>query len=145
MSHCKQSATTTGRWFTALVLSAALAGCGGSSDGDDNNASPTTPVGAGTGVGGAGHGPTPVSLGGASPFVILTKSGVTNIPTSVITGNVGTSGITSAAIGVTCAEVTGIIYSFQFKLISEFIIQGHATIDWIFSCCNSKFFKDVSR
>jgi hypothetical protein len=44
-------------------------------------------------------------------FVILSKSGITNVPLSAITGNIGTSPITGAAIGVTCAEVTGIIYS----------------------------------
>ncbi len=53
---------------------------------------------------------SPVDLGTACNFTILSKSGITNIPTSVITGNIGTSPITGAAIGVTCAEVTGTIY-----------------------------------
>ena len=56
-------------------------------------------------------GPAPVVLGTAGSFAILTKSGVTDVPTSAITGNVGASPITGAAIGVTCAEVTGTIYS----------------------------------
>ena len=111
MNHYKCGSATTRGLFTALVLSASLAGCGGGNDGDNTNPGITTPIGAGTGVGGAGRGPAPVSLGGASPFVILTKTGVTNVPTSVITGDVGASGITGAAIGVTCAEVTGTIYS----------------------------------
>ena len=52
-----------------------------------------------------------VNLGVAGDFVILSKSGITNVPTSDITGNIGTSPITGAAIGVTCSEVTGTIYS----------------------------------
>lgn len=52
-----------------------------------------------------------VNLGVAGDFVILSKSGITDVPTSDITGNIGTSPITGAAIGVTCSEVTGTIYS----------------------------------
>ena len=54
----------------------------------------------------------PVNLGAAGSFAVLSKSGVSNIPNSKITGDVGTSPITGAAItGLTCAEVTGTIYS----------------------------------
>ena len=56
-------------------------------------------------------GPAPVSLGTAGNFAILTKTGITNVPASVITGNIGTSPISGAFIGVTCPEVTGLIYS----------------------------------
>jgi len=56
-------------------------------------------------------GPSAVVLGTAGAFAILTKSGVTDIPTSIITGDVGASPISGTAIGVTCAEVTGTIYS----------------------------------
>ena len=57
-------------------------------------------------------GPAAVNLASAAPFAILTKSGITDVPTSAITGNVGTSPITGAAItGLTQAEVTGIIYT----------------------------------
>ena len=41
---------------------------------------------------------TPVNLGGAGGFVILTKSGVTNVPTSLIIGNIGVSPIAATAI-----------------------------------------------
>ncbi|MGP1679858.1 MAG: ice-binding family protein [Burkholderiales bacterium] len=58
-----------------------------------------------------GSGPAPVLLGTAKNFVILTKAGITDVPSSAITGNIGTSPISGAAIGVTCAEVTGTIYS----------------------------------
>ncbi len=53
----------------------------------------------------------PVNLGAAGAFAILTKSGVTDVYRSTITGDVGTSPITGAAIGLTCSEVTGTIYS----------------------------------
>lgn len=54
----------------------------------------------------------PVDLGSAENFVILTKSGITNVPTSAITGNIGTSPITGASItGLDCSEVTGLIYT----------------------------------
>jgi hypothetical protein len=51
-----------------------------------------------------------VNLGTAGNFAILSKSGVTDVPTSTIIGDVGTSPITGAAIGVSCTEVTGTIY-----------------------------------
>jgi hypothetical protein len=52
-----------------------------------------------------------VDLGGAGHFVILTESGITDVPTSAVTGNVGTSPITGHADHLSCAEVTGKIYS----------------------------------
>jgi len=51
-----------------------------------------------------------VNLGVSGEFVILSKSGITDVPTSDITGDIGTSPITGAAIGVTCPEVAGTIY-----------------------------------
>lgn len=60
----------------------------------------------------ASTGQSPVSLGGAGTFALLSKSGITNVPASVINGDVGTSPITGAAIGLSCAEVkTGKVYS----------------------------------
>jgi Ice-binding-like/Bacterial Ig-like domain len=57
-------------------------------------------------------GQSPVPLGEAGIFAILTKSGITDVPPSAISGDIGTSPITGAAIHVTCAEmVTGTIYS----------------------------------
>jgi hypothetical protein len=55
-------------------------------------------------------GPAPVVIGTAGSFAILTKTGITNVPASAIVGNIGSSPITSAAIDVTCAEITGTIY-----------------------------------
>jgi hypothetical protein len=57
-------------------------------------------------------GQSPVPLGKAGIFAILTKSGITDVFPSVINGDVGASPITGAAIHLTCAEVvTGTIYS----------------------------------
>jgi Ice-binding-like len=43
--------------------------------------------------------------------VILTKTGITDVPTSAIIGNVGTSPITGAADLLKCTEVAGFVYS----------------------------------
>lgn len=43
-------------------------------------------------------GPEPVSFGTAGIFEILTKSGITNVPNSAVTGNIGVSPIAAAAI-----------------------------------------------
>jgi hypothetical protein len=53
----------------------------------------------------------PVSLGSADGFAILSKSGVTDVFRSEITGDVGSSPITGAAIGLMCTEVNGTIYT----------------------------------
>ena len=52
-----------------------------------------------------------VNLGVAGDFVILSKSGITNVYKSSITGDIGSSPITGAAILVSCAEVVGTIYT----------------------------------
>jgi hypothetical protein len=59
----------------------------------------------------AAPGPAPVDLRSAGNFVILTKTGITDVPTSAVTGNIGTSPITGAADLLTCTEVTGNVYS----------------------------------
>ena len=68
----------------------------------------------------------PVNLGKAASFVILTKSGVTNVPTSSIVGNMGVSPIAATAItgfGLvadktntfsTSPQVTGKIYAANY-------------------------------
>ncbi len=99
-------------WSTALLLGVLVAGCGSDHNrvGDGSSGTSTAP-GAGTGVGGAGRGPAPVDLGAAGNFVILAQSAITNVPNSAVTGDVGLSPATGAAIGLTCVEVTGTIYS----------------------------------
>jgi len=54
---------------------------------------------------------TPINLGSASNFTVLSKSGITDVFKTTIGGDVGTSPITGAAIGLTCDEVVGIIYT----------------------------------
>jgi hypothetical protein len=93
----------------ALLLAAFITGCG--DGGGSSGASTVTAAGAGTGVGGAGRGPAPVVMGTSGNYVILAQSAITNVPTSAITGNVGLSPATGAGIGLTCAEVTGVIQS----------------------------------
>jgi hypothetical protein len=56
-------------------------------------------------------GPAPINLGTAGNFVILSESGITDVPGSIITGNIGASPISGSAIGVTCPEVTGAIFA----------------------------------
>jgi hypothetical protein len=57
-------------------------------------------------------GQTPVRLGEAEIFAILTKAGITDVFPSAINGAVGASPITGAAIHLTCAEMMrGRIYS----------------------------------
>jgi hypothetical protein len=72
-------------------------------------------------------GRAPVDLGSAASFVVLTKTGITNVPTSDITGNLGASPISSTAItGFSLvadstntfsrsSQVTGKIYAANYK------------------------------
>ena len=111
----------SGLCWMALV-SLCLAACGS----DNTDLSPKAP-GAGPGTGTAGsHGPAPVPLGGAANFVILAKSGISNVPTSAITGNVGLSPASAANItglaltlpangaSATSAQVTGGVYAADY-------------------------------
>jgi len=88
----KNSRTVVATVIVALVLVISSVGLAGSTA----NASHVSSVGLGT----------------TAPFAILAGAGVTSVPTSVISGNVGLSPTTGAAItGLTCAEVTGTIYA----------------------------------
>src|SRR5580693_3237488 len=51
------------------------------------------------------------SLGLAGGFVILSKTGITDVYASAIVGDVGTSPITGAALLLSCDEVAGTIYT----------------------------------
>jgi hypothetical protein len=117
-NHCKAGLCSL------AILAAAVAGCGS----DSPNLSPTAP-GAGTGTGAAGaHGPAPVALGSAGTYVILAKSGISNVPTSAITGNIGLSPASAASLtgfslnlpaggaSATSAQVTGAIYAADYAV-----------------------------
>ena len=54
---------------------------------------------------------TAVNLGIAGNFAILSKTGITDVYKSSVLGNIGASPITGAAILLSCAEVTGTIYT----------------------------------
>jgi hypothetical protein len=65
---------------------------------------------------GAGECQSPVALGSASNFAILGSATITNIPTSLITGDVGLTpdtgaNITGFSAPLTCPEVVGHIYA----------------------------------
>jgi len=53
----------------------------------------------------------PVNLGSAGTFVIITKTGITDVHPSAVKGDVATSPITGAALLLTCTEVTGKVYT----------------------------------
>jgi Ice-binding-like len=52
-----------------------------------------------------------INLGVAGNFAILSKTGITSVYKSSVTGDIGTSPITGAAMVISCGEVTGNIYS----------------------------------
>jgi Ice-binding-like len=58
-----------------------------------------------------GIGPLPVNLGQAGSFTILAKAGITDVYKSAVTGDVGVSPITGAALLLTCGEVAGKVYT----------------------------------
>jgi hypothetical protein len=103
-----------------------VAGCGSSSD--DPPAATTTPTPAAVvdPVGAVCAGADCVNLGSASNFVILALAGITNVPTSVITGNIGVSPIDHTAMTgfsetldasgtfATSAQVTGKMYAADY-------------------------------
>ena len=96
-----------GNQMTKLSMAfaaALLAACGGAETGMGNKT-----AGASSKL--MGLGPAPVSLGSAGTFTILSKTGITDVYASAITGNVGTSPITGAALLLSCGEVTGTIYT----------------------------------
>lgn len=102
--------------WMALLLSAFAAGCG-SGGGDGGTAfsgqgtAPPSGPGAGSGVGGVGRGPPPLDLQTAGEFVILAETQITNVPASVITGDVGLSPASGSNIELTCDQVAGVIYT----------------------------------
>ena len=52
-----------------------------------------------------------VNLGVSGDFAILSKTGITDVYKSDVTGDVGASSISGAAILLKCSEVVGTIYS----------------------------------
>ena len=114
--------------FLAFALTALLGGCGGG--GDDAPVVPPVvpPVVVQPNPGGVcTAGAACVDLGAAGTYVILAQSGVTNVATSAVAGNIGVSPVTSTAITgfggpvvdasgtfSTSAQVTGRIYAADY-------------------------------
>ena len=101
---------TSGNLPVATVLSTGVA-TGLSAGAAIITATSGTKSGFGTLTVNAPLGPPPVLLGLAGNFATLSKAGITDVPSSAITGSIGASPISGAFIGVTCAEVTGSIYA----------------------------------
>jgi hypothetical protein len=97
--------------FSGLIALVSLVGCGTSTPGIPAQFGPATAAGLGTGAAGLGRGPSPVIMGTAANYVILAQSEITDVPASVITGNIGLSPATGAGIGISCAEITGNVYA----------------------------------
>jgi len=88
-----KSVTKPLMWSMALLLAAFVAGCGG----DGSSTSPTA-SGIGRGLDGVGKGAAPVVLGAAGNFVILAQSGISTVPNSAVTGDIGVSPIARGGI-----------------------------------------------
>jgi hypothetical protein len=106
--HCTEKLFNPPMWILASLLGVTVAGCGGGNNNGSASADAPNNAGAGSGVAGLGKGPSSVALGAAADYVILAQSEITNVPTSAVTGNVGLSPASGAAIGITCADVTGL-------------------------------------
>lgn len=82
--------STTATYVVTVTLAAAPSNCTGTTGTTGNNC---------------------VDLGTSANYVILAEAAITNVTTSAVTGDIGLYPITGAAIGLTCGEVTGVIYS----------------------------------
>jgi hypothetical protein len=84
--------------LTGLLLAALVAGCGDTSS-PTPDPSPSMTPGADPGVNAViASTRAPVLLGAANNYVILSQSGISNVPTSTIIGHIGVSPIASSAI-----------------------------------------------
>jgi hypothetical protein len=101
----------------ALLLGVLMVGCGDSS-GPEEDLSPTTP-GAGTGSGAGGRGPAPLTLGA--------KTGVSSVPNSVITGNIGISPAQATAVtGFSLTLGAGAAFSTSAQVTGSIFAPGYA-------------------
>jgi len=95
---------------SAILLAGLMTGCSSKLDSNLETLSPKTttpPISTAT----VSSVLPVVDLGLASSFAILSKSGITDVYKSSVTGDVGSSPISGTAILLTCPEVTGNIYS----------------------------------
>jgi hypothetical protein len=101
-----KGSSRTWMWLAALALTSAVAGCGGGSGGGSGDAALATTSGAASGpVGAVCAGASCVSLGTAGNYAILAKTGISTVPGSMVTGNVGLS--PNARVGLTGWSLIG--------------------------------------
>jgi hypothetical protein len=108
-------------WTMALLTAAVVAGCGGGGD----SAPAAAPVAASTVCTGAAA--SCVALGTAGSYAILAQSGVSTVPTSAVTGDVGLNAVATGLTGFsetlppggafsTSAQVTGKIFASDYAV-----------------------------
>ncbi len=107
-------------WLTALLLSALMVGCGGGGSGG------SLPFGVGVAAGGTCAGASCVNLKSAGSLTILARSGVSTVPASAVTGDIGLSPAARVALTgfsetmdasntfSTSAQVTGKLYAADY-------------------------------
>lgn len=110
-------------WSMTVLIAAIAAGCGG---GDDDSTAAVVPNPGPGAAGTACTGAACVALGAAGTYVVLAQSGITNVPTSAISGNMGVSPIDATAVTgfsetldttgtfSTSAQVTGRIHAADY-------------------------------
>jgi len=126
MNRIKQYSHILSRVFTACLLTTVMAGCGSDNDGKGGR------NGGNGGNGGSGA----VNLGAAANYAILAKTGVTTVPESVVTGNVGLSPAArtylagwSEVSDVTDASSTAAQVAAPGKLYAADYIGGTTSVD----------------
>jgi len=86
-------------WLLVLALAALVTGCGSSGGGGSTGTAGSGPSAAEGPTGSVSTAAGSVSLGAAGHYAILAKTGVSSVPNSVVTGNVGLS--PTARVGLT--------------------------------------------
>jgi hypothetical protein len=127
-----QSISTFSRTGVAFLLLSFAAACGSSNGGTPgdggNSGDGGNPADGGHSGDGGSSSHLAVNLGSAGTFVLLAKSGVSTVPTSALTGNVGVSPAAASFITgfsliadstnvfSTCPQVTGKVYAADYAV-----------------------------
>ena len=123
-------------WRVAFLLAAFVAACSPDGNGVTDTMSgirDRSPRNTGSPLTGTGS----VNLGASGEFVILAKSGISTVPQSVVTGNIGVSPIARGGITgfseimdvsntfSTSGQVVGRQFAADYALIKHFDISSH--------------------
>lgn len=123
------------KWRAALLLSAVVAGCSADERGAVSASATGLAVSTSTVTS-----PARVNLGTAGDFAILAKSGISTVPQSVVTGNIGVSPIARGGLTgfsetmnpsnafSTSAQVVGRLYAADYASTSPALL-GAAVLD----------------